>query len=152
MVELIPSKKSDLGVEVKVSAREQYGLRAMAELARRYGEGPVSLAEVAQAEDISLAYLEQIVIPLRRAGLLVSTRGARGGYSLAREPSFITVGEIIRVLEGAIIPIRCMTEGKDSFCEREEICAARSVWAKVHDRLVETLDSITLADLIGEIK
>ncbi len=135
---------------MKISAREQYGLRAMAELARRYGQGPVSLAEVAEAQDISLAYLEQIVAPLRRAGLLVSTRGAHGGYSLAQAPVEITTGDIIRALEGSIVPVRCVTEEECSPCERKETCATRSVWEEVRDRLVETLDSTTLKDLIGE--
>jgi Rrf2 family cysteine metabolism transcriptional repressor len=133
---------------MRISAREQYGLRAMAELARRYGQGPVSLAEVAEVQGISLAYLEQIVAALRRAGLLVSTRGAHGGYSLAQTPAEITTGDIIRALEGSIMPVRCVTEEECSPCEWEETCATRSVWEKVRDRLVETLDSTTLKDLI----
>ncbi len=135
---------------MKVSAREQYGLRAMAELARYYGQGPVSLAEVAEAQGISLAYLEQIVAPLRRAGLLVSTRGAHGGYSLAQTPAEITTGDIIRALEGSIMPVRCVIEGECSPCEREDMCATRSVWEEVRARLVETLDSTTLKDLLRD--
>ncbi|MGQ9625977.1 MAG: RrF2 family transcriptional regulator [Anaerolineae bacterium] len=135
---------------MRFSAREQYGLRAMAKLAQCYGQGPVPLAEVAQAEDISLDYLEQVVIPLRRAGLLVSLRGARGGYSLAKEPASVTVGEIIRALEGTIVPIKCVTEEQCAPCDRQETCVTRSVWEKVRDILAKTLDSTTLSDLIGE--
>jgi len=120
----------------------------MAELAQRYGTGPVSLSEVAAAQEVSLSYLEQVIRPLRRAGLLTSTRGASGGYTLARPPAAITVGDVIRVLEGAIVPIRCVSDQTCSPpCALEDRCATRSVWEIVRDRLTETLDGITLADL-----
>ncbi len=132
---------------MRFSAREQVGLRAMVELAQRYGSGPVSLSEVAAAQEVSLSYLEQVIRPLRRAGLLTSTRGASGGYTLARPPATITIGDVIRVLEGAIVPIRCVTDQTCSPCSLEDRCATRSVWEIVRDRLTETLDGITLADL-----
>ena len=132
---------------MRFSTREQYGLRAMAELARYYGQGPVALADIAAAQDLPLPYLEQSVAPLRRAGLVRSTRGARGGYELAREARAITTGDVIRALEGSIIPIRCVSDGHVTYCEREDSCATRSVWEQVRDRLIETLDGITLADL-----
>lgn len=134
---------------MKFSAREQYGLRAMAELARHYGEGPVSLSDVAGAEGLSLSYLEQIVSLLRRAGLLESQRGARGGYVLTREPARITAGDIIRALEGTLVDVPCLSDNVALPCARESCCATRSVWAAVRDKLVETLDSMTLADLVG---
>ena len=93
---------------MKVSAKEQYGLRAIAELAARYGEGPTSLNDVAQAQGISLAYLEQVIRELRDAGLVFSTRGARGGYELARAPGAITVAEVLRALGGDILPVQCV--------------------------------------------
>lgn len=132
---------------MRFSAREQVGLRAMVELARWHGTGPVPLSEVAAAQEVSLSYLEQVIAPLRRAGLLASTRGASGGYALAHPPETITVGDIIRVLEGAIVPIRCVTDQSCSPCTLEDHCATRSVWEIVRDRLTETLDNITLADL-----
>jgi len=132
---------------MRFSAREQVGLRAMVELAQRYGSGPVSLSEVAAAQEVSLSYLEQVIRPLRRAGLLTSTRGASGGYTLARPPATITIGDVIRVLGGAIVPIRCVTDQTCSPCSLEDRCATRSVWEIVRDRLTETLDGITLADL-----
>ncbi|MCD6552411.1 MAG: Rrf2 family transcriptional regulator [Anaerolineae bacterium] len=133
---------------MRFSARERVGLRAMVELAQRYGAGPVPLSEVAAAQEVSLSYLEQVIGPLRRAGLLTSTRGASGGYTLARPPAAITVGDVIRVLEGAIVPIRCVTDQTCSPpCALEDRCATRSVWEIVRDRLTETLDGITLADL-----
>jgi Rrf2 family cysteine metabolism transcriptional repressor len=132
---------------VRVSAKELYGLRAMSELARHFGEGPVSLSDVARTQGISQAYLEQIAIDLRRAGLLHSKRGAQGGYFLTRTPQAITAGQVIRALEGSILPIECMDDQRCIPCSREDECSARSVWEQVRDRLVETLDSITLADL-----
>ncbi len=132
---------------MRISARELYGLRAMSEFARRFGQGPVSLAEVARHQGISQAYLEQIAIDLRRAGLLESRRGVQGGYLLSRPPQAITAGDIIRALEGSILPVECVAEHKCSPCSYEEECTARSVWEKVSNRLAETLDAITLANL-----
>jgi len=132
---------------VRVSAKEMYGLRAMSELARHYGQGPVSLAEVARTQGISQSYLEQIAIELRRAGLLHSQRGAQGGYSLAYAPQTITAGDVIRALEGSILPIQCVAEQRCTPCDYEETCSTRGIWELVRGRLVDTLDSITLADL-----
>ncbi len=138
---------------MKLSAREQYGLRAMVELARWYGHGPVSLSDVAEAQGISFPYLEQIMPLLRDAGLIESTRGAYGGYALSCGPREITVGDIIRALEdGQIIPLKCIpgTEPSES-CARQESCMARDVWRKMHNGIVEVLDSTTLADLIEPV-
>ena len=132
------------------SAKEQYGLRAMAELAARFGQGPIALSEVAQAQGISLATLEQVVAPLRRAGLLISSRGAAGGYTLARPPEQITVADVLRALEGALVSIPCLEGDAATRCERAEQCATRPVWALVRDRLVETLDHTTLADVCSQ--
>jgi Rrf2 family cysteine metabolism transcriptional repressor len=134
---------------MKLSAREQYGLRAMIELGRRHGQGPVSLGEVAEAQDVSLGYLEQIIPLLKEAGLVESTRGARGGYELARSPREITVGDVVRALEeGFIVPLKCISEAEgQGSCAREEICSARDVWRKMHEGIVEVLDSTTLSDL-----
>jgi Rrf2 family protein len=132
---------------MKVSAKEQHGLRAMAELAGRYGQGPVPLSEVAEALDISLDYLEQIVPAIRDAGLLESTRGAHGGYELALPPDQITVGRVLEALDGDILPIRCLGAEQEASCDRSPTCAARAVWATVYRRVSETLDGMTLADL-----
>jgi Rrf2 family cysteine metabolism transcriptional repressor len=132
---------------VRISAKELYGLRAMGAFARHFGQGPVSLTEVARTQGISQAYLEQIAIDLRRAGLLSSVRGAQGGYFLTRAPRATTAGDVIRALGGSILPVQCMVEEKCSPCSLEEGCSARTIWQQVRDRLVETLDSITLADL-----
>ena len=132
---------------MRVSAKELYGLRAMSEFARQFGQGPLSLSEVAKAQGISRAYLEQIAIDLRRAGLLHSRRGAQGGYFLARAPEETTAGDVIRALEGSILPVQCVEDQKCNPCAREDGCSTRGIWEEVRDRLVETLDSITLADL-----
>jgi len=133
---------------VKLSSRVLYGVRAMAELAGAYGSGPVSLGEVAEAERISFAYLEQLMAALRRAGLVESTRGMRGGYELAREPSAVTVGEIVRALEGPISLVECASETDGAGrCERELTCATRMVWQRMQDSITKVLDSITLAEL-----
>jgi Rrf2 family protein len=130
---------------MQFSAREYYGLRAMAEWARRHGDGPVSVAEVAEAEGLPVPYLEQIIPSLRASGLLVSTRGAHGGYALARPPQEVSVADVIRALEGEIVNLRCADEGVS--CERLDQCAARSVWEQVNTLVGQALQNITLADL-----
>jgi Rrf2 family cysteine metabolism transcriptional repressor len=132
---------------VKVSAKEQYGLRAMAELAQQYGAGPIPLSDIAQAQGMSLDYLEQVIPALRDAGLLNSTRGAKGGYELARSPDQITVGEVLRALSGEILPVRCVEDDCTEPCHRTTECGARTVWQTIHDQLLDTLDSMRLADL-----
>jgi Rrf2 family cysteine metabolism transcriptional repressor len=136
---------------MKFSNREQFGLRAMVEFARRYGNGLTSLVEVAEAQGISLSYMEQVVMPLRHANLLTSRRGVHGGYSLARPPEQITAGDVIRAVKGPLVPVRCLIDD-DSVeeCVREARCETRIVWLKVQQRLEEALDSITLADLLEQ--
>lgn len=133
---------------MRFSAKEEYALRALVELADHHGQGPISLSRVSEAQNISLAYLEQIVGPLRERGVLESTRGAYGGYTLGRSPARITVGEVLRALEGAIVPIPCVSP--EGSCPRTERCATRLVWERVRQSLVETLDSMTLADLVDQ--
>lgn len=135
---------------MKVSTRVHYGLRAMTELARSYGqERLLSIAEIARSEDLPLAYLEQLVGELRRAGLVEGTRGVRGGYRLARPPSAITVGEVYRVLEGAVAPVECTAEDYlPGSCVREPVCLSRSIWDRVQHAILAVLDSTTLDDLL----
>src|ERR671933_1539721 len=135
---------------MKVSTRVHYGLRAMTELARSYrAERLLSISEIARNEDLPLAYLEQLVGELRRAGLVEGTRGVRGGYRLARAPGAITVGDVYRVLEGAIAPVDCTAEDYlPGSCVREPVCLSRSIWARVQAAILEVLDSTTLDDLL----
>jgi Rrf2 family protein len=135
---------------VKVSSRVHYGLRAMTQLSKVYGNGLLSLSEIARAEQLSLAYLEQLVGELRRAGLVEGTRGLHGGYRLSRPPSTITVGAVYRVLEGPIAPVECTAEDyQPGSCGMEDGCLSRSVWTRVQESIQQVLDSTTLADLCG---
>ena len=137
---------------VRFSSKAHYGLRAMVELAQTYGSGPVALAEIAHAENISLRYLEQLIAKLRHAGLVKATRGVQGGYQLGAAPTSITVGEVLRALEGPISTAQCASEVESESCTREAVCSSREVWRKVRQAITEVLDSITLADLckVGE--
>lgn len=133
---------------MKVSTRGEYGVRAMVSLAHHFGEGPMSIAEIARQTNIPPAYLEQLIAPLRRADLVISKRGARGGYVLAREPEKIRVGDVYRVMEGPVAPMECVSEDiEDQTCPLIENCETRPMWLKLRNAMTEALDSTTLADL-----
>ncbi|MEO7020639.1 MAG: Rrf2 family transcriptional regulator [Ktedonobacteraceae bacterium] len=137
---------------LRVSTKGEYGVRIMVDLARHYGERPRSLTDIAQAESLPLAYLEQLVKLLRECepALVSSTRGAHGGYRLSRNPEEISMGEIVRVLEGPISPMICATEGEmTQICGYLDACKTKYLWAKVRDAVAHTLDTMTLADLVG---
>jgi Rrf2 family transcriptional regulator, cysteine metabolism repressor len=123
---------------VKISTKGRYGLTIMIELAKKHGDGPISLKTIAQTNDLSEHYLEQLIAPLRNAGLVKSIRGAYGGYVLGDEPSKITSGDIIRVLEGPISPV----EGIE-----DEEPAKRELWIRIRDAVKDVLDNTTLEDL-----
>jgi Rrf2 family transcriptional regulator, cysteine metabolism repressor len=125
---------------VKISTKGRYGLTIMMELANRFGEGPISLRSIAQRHDLSEHYLEQLIAPLRNAGLVKSIRGAYGGYILAKKPDEISAGDIIRVLEGPISPVE--------FTEEEDP-AKRYLWLRIRDSISAVLDSTSLQDLIS---
>jgi Rrf2 family transcriptional regulator, cysteine metabolism repressor len=124
----------------------------LVQLARHWspdGAIPVSLAEVAMDEDLPRAYLEQLAIPMREAGLVASTRGARGGYALARTPSAITLGEALRALEGPLAPMICASEDPNhALCSRLGACSVNALWVRVRDAISGVLEQTTLADLI----
>ena len=137
---------------LQVSQRSHYGLRAMTELAKAYGSGPRSLAWIAEAQHLPAGYLEQLAIPLRRAGLVESTRGAHGGYQLARPPAQLSVGEIVRALEGAIAPVECLSEDYSAgSCALEVGCLSRPLWQRLKEAIDQVLDSTTLADLCATL-
>ncbi|HZG72259.1 MAG TPA: Rrf2 family transcriptional regulator [Chondromyces sp.] len=123
---------------MRISTKGRYGLTIMIELAKKHGEGPTSLRSIAQTHDLSEHYLEQLVAPLRNAGLVRSIRGAYGGYVLGREPQQITAGDIIRVLEGPITPV----EGIE-----DEEPAKRELWIRIRDAIKDVLDNTTVEDL-----
>lgn len=131
-----------------LSSRARYGVRAMFQLACHRGEGPVALRTVAEEQDLSLAYLEQIVGILRRQGLVESVRGRHGGYQLTRPPQEISVGEIICALEGPVFVSACAEPDPDfEECGRGEFCVSRLLWMRVHRQIQEVFDTVTLADL-----
>lgn len=126
-------------------------MRAMVELSRRYGQGPTPLAAVANASVVPVAYLEQLIAPLRERNLVVSTRGAHGGYELARHPGDILVGEVYRALEGPVAPMDCVSEEPvEDVCPLIQGCVTRIAWVKVRDSIIDVLDSTSLADLLDE--
>jgi Rrf2 family transcriptional regulator, cysteine metabolism repressor len=135
---------------LKISTRGEYGIRAVLDIALHSKEGPVTLKSISGRQEISEPYLEQLVGGLRKAGLVTSTRGAQGGYVLAREPSQIKIGDLIRVLEGPIAPVDCVNEevGQPGCCSNASRCATRVLWQKLRDSMTEVLDSTTLADLM----
>jgi Rrf2 family protein len=122
----------------------------MMELALHSGKGPVLLKDISKAQDISLKYLGQLIIPLKIAGLIKSTRGAHGGYFLAKSPEKIRLSEVISAVEGPIAFTECV-ESPD-ICYRSETCAAREVWEKATDQFNKTLGSITIADMLNKQK
>jgi Rrf2 family cysteine metabolism transcriptional repressor len=124
---------------LKISTKGRYGLTIMMELARKFGEGPTSLKSIAEKNNLSEHYLEQLIAPLRNSGLVKSVRGAYGGYILSKLPEDITSGDIIRVLEGPISPV--------DFTEEDDP-AKRDLWVRIRDSIADVLDSSTLADLI----
>lgn len=134
---------------VAFSTKGEYGVRLMVQLARRYGMGPASLAGIAVDEDLPRAYLEQLVVNLRESGLVVSTRGAHGGYELARPPAQISMSEVLRALEGPLAPMICASEDHEHavVCDRSSRCTVNVLWVRVRDAITSTLDSMSLADL-----
>jgi Rrf2 family cysteine metabolism transcriptional repressor len=125
---------------LKISTKGRYGLTIMMELANRAGEGPTSLKSIAEKHQLSEHYLEQLVAPLRNAGLVKSIRGAYGGYILSKSAEQVTAGEVIRVLEGPISPV--------DFTEEDDP-AKRDLWIRIRDSFADVLDSTTLANLIS---
>lgn len=135
---------------MKISTRGEYGVRAMVALAHHYGTGPMSITAVAKESSVPPAYLEQLIGPLRRAGLVESKRGAHGGYQLSRPPEAIRIGDVYRVMEGPVAPMDCVSEDPaDQTCPLIDGCETRPVWIKVRDSITEALDSTTLEDLVS---
>ena len=133
---------------MKLSTRGRYGIHAMYDLAKHYGDGPQSLKLIAERQGIPEAYLEQLIAILRKEKLVISNRGAQGGYRLSREPKDMTVGDVLRALEGGLNLVDCLLE-EDS-CGKTCACPSRVVWMKIRDGLNNIVDGITLQDMIDE--
>jgi len=135
---------------MKLSTRGRYGIRALLELALRQNESPVLLRDIAESQQISLAYLEHLITPLVVNGVVRSTRGARGGISLARDPREIKMNEVFQILEGSTSPVDCI-DNPDT-CLRSGKCAVRDVWDEMKRAVDEVLESKTLQDLVEQQK
>lgn len=131
---------------MKLSTRARYGTRALLDLARQQGNEPVQLKDIADRQNISLQYLEHIIAPLIGAGIVRSTRGARGGLQLTRHPEELKISEVVQLLEGAMTPVDCIDNPES--CARSDICVTREVWSKMKKAIDEALNSINLQDLI----
>lgn len=112
-----------------------------------YNKGPLRIEEIAQRQDIPVRYLEQLLLILKRGGYLESKRGVKGGYTLARAPHQITLGEIIRLMEGPPAPIFCVDPSSHEKCSVQKFCGFQSVWAEVRDRIAGILDTITFEEI-----
>lgn len=131
---------------MKISTKGRYGLRTMIDLAINYNAGFIPLKDIAKRQEISEKYLEQIMTPLNRSGLVKSVRGAQGGYSLNYPAEKITVGTVLRALEGSLSPVDCID--RENSCTRSEECMSIFVWKKLKNAIDDVVDNITLSDLV----
>lgn len=136
---------------MKLSTRGRYGLRAMVDLAiNSYNNEVIALSQIAQRQDISVNYLEQLIAKLRRAGLVKGIRGAQGGYILAMPAKRISIGDILRALEGDLNPVDCSEIIGDGACDNADICVTKFVWKRISDSINDTVDGIMLSELVDE--
>ena len=131
---------------MKISTKGRYGTRAMVDIGENYGKGPVSLRKLAERENISMKYMEQIIPLLKASGLIRSARGARGGYVLAKEPREISLHDIVQALEGSWSLVDCLDD--DRLCDRAKKCVTYEIWHDIQAAIYKILDSTTLADMI----
>ncbi len=136
---------------MKISTKGRYALRFMLDLAKHQQEGYVSLKDIAERQGISKKYLEQIVPLLNKANILKANRGFQGGYRLAKSPEEYTVGDILRVTEGDIVPVACLAK-EDLVCERSECCQTLKVWKGLNEVIANYLDGITLQNIMDDNK
>lgn len=135
---------------MKVSTKTKYGLRAITTIAQNYGKGPIPLKLIAEKQDISLKYLEQIIAILRTNGIVRSLRGAKGGYMLAKSPEKIKLLDCFEALEGSTSLVECTDI--DYFCPRVNKCLTKILWTKIQNAVQKILDSTTVQDLIEQDK
>ena len=134
---------------MKISTKGKYGLRAMIDLAQYSEQEAVSISSIAQRQKISESYLEQLVAKLKKAGLVVSIRGAAGGYRLARPASGISVGDVLRALEGDVRAVICTAQTEEG-CEGEELCVTKYVWQRINESIEKTVDEMMIDQLVAE--
>ena len=131
---------------MKLSTRGRYGTRALLDLALHSGNGPVPLKDIASRQDISLHYLEHLIGPLVTADIVGSTRGAKGGIQLRKQPQEIKLSQVVPLLEGSLAPVECLNNPES--CPRYDLCVTREVWGRMKQALDEVLESTTLRDLV----
>jgi Rrf2 family cysteine metabolism transcriptional repressor len=131
---------------MRLSTRGRYGTRALLDLALHHGEEPVLLKDIAEREQISVRYLEHLITPLIAGGILRTTRGAKGGVSLAKPPREIKLSEVIQLLEGSIAPVECINNPE--ICTRSKSCVTRDIWDELKQAIDGILKSTTLQDLV----
>jgi Rrf2 family protein len=132
---------------MRITTKGDYATRALQDLALHYGSGPIPIDQIAVRQGLPVRYLEQLLLTLRRAGILQSKRGVNGGYTLARPPAEITLGAILRAVDGPLEPISCLAEAPREPCAREAVCAMRGVWGDVHRAVTAIVDRTTLQDV-----
>lgn len=135
---------------MKLSTKGRYGLRAMIDLADYSEEMPQSIASIAARQSISDSYLEQLMAKLKKAGLIASIRGSQGGYVLAKPGTEISVGDILRALEGDLSPVKCMGLKGDQACSGSGNCVTKNVWKRIDDSIQNAVDSIYLNELVED--
>ncbi len=132
---------------MKISTKGEYASRAMLELSLRHREGSLHIKAISAAQDIPERFLEQILLQLKRAGYLRSRKGPRGGYVLAKPPELITVAEVVRVMDGPLAPIDCVSVTAHQVCPHEETCGLRGLWKETRDAVAAIMERTTFADL-----
>lgn len=139
---------------MKLSTKGKYGLRAFIDLAVCGEEEPVSLNSIAQRQEISVSYLEQLMAKLKKAGLVKSVRGINGGYQVAKPVEEISVGDVLRVLEGDLTPVECagIGDNKETSCSGSSQCVSKIVWKRINDSINDTVNSIYIGELVKESK
>jgi len=137
-------------MSMKLSTRSRYGTRLMVDMAQHFNEGPIQLGDIAKRQDVSVKYLEQIIIPLKKAHYIESVRGPKGGHFLTKPPEEITLGEIVALLEEGTSLVECTDNA--GVCERADICPTRLIWKEVSEAMFDRLQAITLADLVEKAK
>ncbi len=133
---------------MKISTKGRYALRLMLDIALNDAKPPVGIKDIAERQQISDKYLEQIVSSLNKAGFVKSLRGPQGGYRLTKKPEEYTVGMILRLIEGSLAPVACLDDDINN-CTRADRCPTLILWEKLYDAISEVVDNITLADLIS---
>lgn len=131
-----------------MSTKARYGLRALVDLAKNSEDGPVTISSIADRQKISENYLEQLLAKLRKADIVNSVRGSQGGYVLARDADHISVGDVLRTLEGDLSPVECPLINEEIDCNDEDQCVTKYVWKKVNDSINDTVNKISIGELI----